>query len=86
VAFPPTQKRDATCWGWLLPDKIVQMTICKLSHRFGGSLLYNDQGTLRQGHDATDSLLRGSAQRELDKLVQSNRTLARFLSTLPMKP
>ena len=37
-------ERDVTCWGWLLPDKTVEMTIGKLSYQFPGSLLCNDEG------------------------------------------
>ena len=46
--------------GWFVSDEIVEMTICKLSHQFRGSLGNNDQSTLRQGHDATEALFLGS--------------------------
>jgi len=39
-----TLERDATYWGWLLPDKIVEMTIGKVSHEFCRLLHNNDNG------------------------------------------
>jgi hypothetical protein len=41
-----TQKPNAGCWGWLVPDKLVGMMICKVSYPFCRSLPHNDEGTL----------------------------------------
>jgi len=37
-----TQRRNATSWGWIVSDKIVEMTIGKLSHEICRSLVNND--------------------------------------------
>ena len=44
-----TQTCNATCWGWLVPDKIVEMTIGKLSYGFCRSLPSNDRIKVRPG-------------------------------------
>ena len=43
-----TQRWNATGGGWVVPDKIVEKTICKLSYQFYRSLLFNDLPTLRE--------------------------------------
>jgi hypothetical protein len=47
-----SQRRDATGGGWIVPDKIVEMTIGKLPYRFPGSLVHNDECALQEAHEA----------------------------------
>jgi hypothetical protein len=63
---------DATCWGRLLPDEFLEMTIGKLSYEFRRSLVNNDDPTLPDiGNGAASRCWRGHGFSKPDALKPS---------------